>query len=130
MKQTTILTVMSLLSIFLFTAHVADDIVRGIEKGGLPNLGTIPIAVLWLFGTLALAGKRSGIIIVLIFSFLGMGIPVLHMMGKGIGIGARLAKYPGHFFFVFTLLALGVTTMFSVILCVRTLWSMRRSEAR
>jgi hypothetical protein len=130
MKENVMLTIASLLSILLFTCHMAGDIVRGIENGGIWNLTAVPILVLWLYGTLVLAERRSGTIIVLLFSFLSSGIPVIHMMGKGIGIQARLAKYSGHFSYVFTLLALGVTTVFSVILAVRALWSMRQSQAR
>jgi hypothetical protein len=130
MKRNVVLTIASLLSIFFFTAHLAQDIVRGIEKGNLSNLPAVPMAVLWLYGTLMLAERRSGHIIVLVFSFLGMGIPVIHMMGKGIGIGTRLAQYSGHVFFVWTLIALGVTSLFSTILAAQGLWSMRRGEAR
>lgn len=113
---------MSLLSVLLFTAHLADDIVRGFEKGGLSNLTAVPICVLWLYGTLVLAGRRSGYIIVLILSFLSMGIPVLHMRGKGVGLASSIAHTRGGFFFVWTLLALGVTTLFSVILSAHGLW--------
>jgi len=43
---------------------------------------------------------------------------------KGAGLGAQVAKMPsGGFFFVWTLIALGVTALFSVILSVRGLWS-------
>ena len=77
-----------------------------------------------------IAGRRWGYVIVLLFSTLGMGIPVIHMMGKGIGLGSRVAKYSGHFFFVWTLIALGVTALFSVILSVRGLWSLRRGQVR
>lgn len=37
MRRNITLTVMSLLSILLFTFHFADDIVRGMEKGDLFN---------------------------------------------------------------------------------------------
>jgi hypothetical protein len=123
------LTIASLLSVLLFTFHIADDIVRGFEKGGLSNLTTIPICVLWLWGTLVLAGRRSGYIIVLLLSFLSLGIPYLHMRGKGVGV-ASIANSSGGGFFVWTLLALGVTALFSVILSARGLWSLpwRRSR--
>jgi len=129
-RENVILTITSLLAVLFFTVHVADDIVLGLEKGGVSNLPTIPIAVVWLYGTLVLAGRRSGLVIVLIFSFLASGIPVIHMMGKGIGLGSRVAQYSGHLFFAWTLIALGVTAVFSVILAVRGLWSLRRGELR
>jgi hypothetical protein len=54
-----------------------------------------------------------------------MGIPVIHMRGAGVGFGTRRS---GGFFFIWTLLALGVTAFFSVILSVRGLWSLRRGQ--
>jgi hypothetical protein len=41
---------------------------------------------------------------------------------KGAGVGGAIAKSNGAFFFIWTLLALGVTALFSVILSVRGLW--------
>jgi hypothetical protein len=128
MKNNTLLTVASVLGVLFFTVHLGQDIVRGIEKGTIANLPAIPMAVLWLYGALVLAGRRSGTIIVLLFSLLGILIPVIHMMGKGVGIHTNLAKYDGHFFFVWTLIALGVTSLFSVVLCVHRLWSMRKGQ--
>jgi len=38
MKHNVMLTITSLLSILFGTFHLADDIVRGFEKGGVSNL--------------------------------------------------------------------------------------------
>ena len=127
MNNNLLLTISSLLSILFFMFHLADDIVRGFEKGGVSNLTAVPICVVWLFGTLVLAGRRSGYIIILVASFLACGIPVLHMRGKGVGVASSIAHSSGGFFFVWTLIALGVTALFSVILAVRGLWSLRRT---
>lgn len=124
MNQKHLLTISSLIAILLSTFHLADDIVRGFEKGGLPNLIAVPIFVVWLYGTLVLAGRRSGYIIMLIASFLSLGVPVIHMMGKGVGAGSRIAGSRGGFFFVWTLIALAVTALFSVILLARGLWEL------
>ena len=67
-----------------------------------------------------LAGKRSGYVIILLGSLLGLIVPVIHM--KGAGVGGAIAKSSGAFFFIWTLLALGVTALFSVILSARGLW--------
>ena len=84
MKHSVMLTIASLLSILFFTLHLTDDIVRGIEPGGLSNLiGGVLISVVWLYGTLVLAERRSGYIILLLLSLLGLGVPVIHMRGKG-----------------------------------------------
>jgi len=124
MKQNVLLTITSLLSLLLLTFHLADDIVRGFEKGGLSNLTAVPIIVVWLYATLMLSERRSGYIIILLLSLLGMVVPIIHMMGKGVGAGSRIAGSSGAFFFVWTLIAIGVTSLFSVILSVRGLWSL------
>src|SRR5262244_1790603 len=107
MKHNVMLTITSLLSILLFTFHLADDIVRGFEKGGVSNLTAVPIFVVWLYGTLVLAERRSGFVIILLFSLLGLAVPVLHMRGPGVGFGTTRS---GGIFFV--------------ILSVRGLWSL------
>lgn len=116
------LTITSLLSITLVMAHLAQDITYGYEPGNINNLLAIPIAVVWLYGTLVLAERRSGYIIVLLGSLLSLLVPLVHVRGKGVGLASRMAYTNGHFFFVFTLLALGVLGLFSVILSVRGLW--------
>jgi hypothetical protein len=130
MKHNAMLTIASLLSIILTTFHLADDIIRGMEKGGVSTLVAVPILVVWLYGTLVLAGRRSGYVIILLGSLLGLAVPVIHMMGKGVGVGSNIANSSGAFFFVWTLLALGVTALFSVILSVRGLWSPQWGQSR
>jgi len=119
-KQNVVLTIASLLSILFMTLHLTDDIVRGMEPGTLSDLIAVPILVVWLYGTLVLAGKRSGYVIILVGSILGLLVPVIHM--KGAGVGGAIAKSNGAFLFIWTLLALGVTALFSVILSARGLW--------
>jgi hypothetical protein len=74
MKNSSMLTIASLLLLLFLTFHLADDIVRGFEPGGLANLiMVVPFSVVWLYGTLVLAERRSGYIIMLLlslFSFL------------------------------------------------------------
>jgi hypothetical protein len=127
MKENVLLTIASLLTILLGTFHLADDVARGMSPGGLLNLVGIVICVILLYATLMLAGRRSGYVIILLASLLFMAIPVIHMRGRGIGFGTIRS---GGFFFVWTLLALGVTALFSVILSVRGLWSLRRGQPR
>jgi hypothetical protein len=122
-----ILTVTSLLSILLLAFHLTDDIVRGIEPGKLSTMVGVIILAVWLYGTLALAGRRLGYVIVLLGSILGSGVPVVHMMGTGL-VGGRIANSNGVFFWVWTLIALGVTAICSVILGVRGLWSGQSSD--
>jgi len=129
MKNSVMLTITSLLLILLLTFHLADDIVRGFEPGGLANLIiVVPFSVVWLYGTLVLAERRSGYIIMLLLSLFSLVVPYIHMKGKGVGVTSSVGNSSGHFFFVWTLLAMGVTALFSVILSVRGLWSLRRSR--
>jgi hypothetical protein len=116
------LTIASLLSVLFVTLHTADDIVRGMEPGTLFDLIAVPILVVWLYGTLVLAERRSGYVIILLGSLLGLVVPVIHMKGKGVGVASGIANSSGAFFFIWTLIALGVTALFSVILSARALW--------
>ena len=127
MKRNVILVIASLLSILLMTFHLTDDIVRGMEPGTLFDLIPVPILAVWLFGTLALREKRSGYVIILLGSLLGLIVPVIHM--KGAGVGGAIAKSPGGFFFIWTLYALSVTSFFSVILAASGLWKHLRQRA-
>jgi hypothetical protein len=130
MKHNVLLTIASLLSILLTTFHLTDDIVRGMSPGGVVNLAVVLVLVVWLYGTLVLAERRSGHVIILVASFLASGLPVVHMMGKEGVAGGAIAKSSGAFFFAWTLLALGVTATFSVILSARGLRSLQRGQPR
>jgi len=129
MKYSPTLTITSLLSILFFTFHLTDDIVRGFEPGGFKNISPILIGVVWLFGTVVLAGRRSGYIIILLASLLGSLMPLAHMRGVGL-VGGRMANSNGKFFFVWTLLAIGITAAFSVILSIQGLWKLRRRQSQ
>ncbi len=125
MKNSVMLTISSLLLVLFLTFHLAHDIVRGFEPGGLSNLvGGVLITVVLLFGILVLAERRSGYIIMLLGSLFSLVVPVVHMKGKGVGSASRLAGTSGHFFFVWTLIAIGVLGLFSAILSARGLWSL------
>jgi hypothetical protein len=129
MKHTVTLTITSLLSILLFALHWVDEVSRGMEPGGVSALGGVLILVVWLYGTLVLAERRSGYILMLLGGILGLGVLVLHMKGTGI-VGRRIANTSGIFFWVWTLIALGVTSTFSAILAGRGLWSLQRGQSR
>jgi hypothetical protein len=122
MKRNVLLTGAALLSILLSTFHLTDDIVHGWEPGTLPNLYALPIFVVWLYGTLLLRERVSGYIVMLVGSLLSLGIPVIHMSGKGIGTASRVANTSGHHFFVWTLIMLGVSGLFSLVLAIQGLW--------
>lgn len=119
MRQSTVLTVSSLLSILLMTLHLTDDTLHvngGMDQRGPANLATVLILVAWLHGTAALAGRRSGYVIMLLGGLLGAAMPVIHMMGTGGIVGAQAAGTTRAFFFVWITLAVGVTSTFTAIL--------------
>jgi hypothetical protein len=122
MKPNVLLVVTSLLSILLMSLHIAEDIVLGFAGGGLMNLIGIGILVVYLCGTLLGSDRRWGLVIVLVGSLLATVIPVIHMMGAGVGV----RRSAGAYFFVWTLYALGVTGTFGIILSARALWSTRK----
>ena len=127
MRHNVPLTTASLLSIVFMTFHLTDDIIRGMSPGGVVNMVGVLIFVVWLYGTLALAERRTRYVILLLGSILGSGVPVVHMMGAGL-VGGRIANSSGVFFWVWTLIALGVTANFSLILSAQGLWSLWRGQ--
>ncbi len=129
MKRTIVLTSMSLLSILLLSLHLADDIVYGTDKSAALNVIAAAVLVIWLYGTLALGERRSGYAIMLLGSLLGMGVFTVHVSRAGGLSAGTLAESSRAFFFVWTLLALAVTSIFSAILAAHGLWNLRRSKA-
>jgi len=125
MKNSIVLTVFSLLTILLLILHLTTEIAFGLESGGLKNIAGILVVVVWLTGTLVLYERKSGYVIVLVGSLLGTGVPIIHMMGAGL-VGGRIGHTHWGLFWVFSNFLLGVTALFSVILSVRGLRSLRR----
>ena len=130
MKNDVMLTVASLLLILFVTFHLSDEIARGMERGGLNMVIPMLVLAVWLYGTLVLAGRRSGYIIMLLGSIVGTGIPMFHMAGKGLAGGTITPNSSGAFFWVWQNFTLGVISLFTVILSVRGLWSLPWRRAR
>ena len=133
MKHNSMLTIASLLSILFMTLHLTSDTVHarvGTAEAGGSTLVAVPILVVWLYGTLVLAGRRSGYLIVLLGSIFALLLPVIHVMGAGGVFRGAIAKSSPAFLFIWTLHALGVTGMFSLILSARGLRSLQRGQPR
>jgi hypothetical protein len=126
MKPNAILAVASLLSILLLTLHITDDIVRGISKAE-PSNAALAVLVVFLYGTLLLAGRRSGYAIMLLVGLSAAAMPVIHMRGVRYG---EIASSTGGFFFVWTLWALGGLGGLTFVLSARGLWSLRPGQPR
>jgi hypothetical protein len=120
-KHNALLTVTSLLSILLLSIHVTLDIVRGVDKWGPPSLVAVLILVVLLYGTLVLAERRSGLVIMLLGGLFAAAMPVIHWR-------VNMTK-PNTFLFIWILFALGATGTLSVILAARGLRSQRADAA-
>jgi hypothetical protein len=121
-SSTAILKTTSLLSILLLTLHITDDIVRGISAAESSNTALL-VLVAFLYGTIVLAERRSGHIIMLLVGLLAAAMPVMHMRGAHYG---EIARSAGGYFFVWTLWALGGLGGLTFILSARGLWSLFR----
>jgi len=133
MKPNLMLPIASLLLILLMTLHLTSDTVHaraGTPEAGGSTLVAVPILTLWLCGTLLLAERRSGHIIMLVGSLIGILMPVLHAMSPEGFFHGAIARSSPAFLFVWTLHALGVIGLFTFILAVRGLWSLRRGQTR
>jgi hypothetical protein len=134
MKHNLMLTIMSLLSILFMTFHLTSDTLHaraGTPEAGGSTLVAVPVLVVWLYGTLVLAERRSGYVIMLVGSLIGLAMPIIHVTGAGGVFRGEIAKSSGAFFFVWTLHALGVTAMFTLILILSTrgLWRQQRGQS-
>lgn len=120
MKDDIILTISSMLTIVLTIFHITSDIALGIDTPGLPHLFiVVPIVVVFLYATLVLGGRRLGYIIIVLGSLGGLFVVYIHLKSPHI---AERAVASGGYFFIWTLLAMGVTSLFSIILSARGLW--------
>ncbi len=130
MKQTAMLTTASLLTILLMTIHLAGDILFRMAPAGLVNLSAVFVFVVQLYGTLVLPERRAGYIIIFFGSALELLVLVIHMKGTRGLLGGDIGASGQAFLFVWTLLALGITATFSIILSARALLSLpwRRSR--
>jgi len=130
LKQTAMLTTASLLTIVFMTLHLTGDILFKMAPAGLVNLFAVFIFVVLLCGTLLLSGRRAGYIIIFFGSVLGLVIPVVHMKGTHGVLSGDIGNSGQAFLFVWTILALGITSTFSIILSASALLSLpwRRSR--
>jgi hypothetical protein len=119
MKENILLRITSLLSAFFVSVHITGDIIYGFDKGGASTLIVLPILAIWSYAALVLTERKWGYIIIIILSLLGLAVPIVHMIGSG--IGKQIANSQGAFFFVWTTMTLGVTSILSIMLSIRGL---------
>jgi hypothetical protein len=122
MRQHLTLTITSLLTLVLFTLHLTHDVLH--DKAGLDTQGTIiclTIMLVLLYGTIELAGRRLGYVIMLLGGLASAYMPFLH------GLGPSSTRWG--FVFIWTMLAMGATGLFVAILSLKALWRSFRGEA-
>ena len=73
MRNNVSLTVASLLTIILLTLHLTDDFLHLEPPGRTGTLIVVCLLAAFLYGTVELAGRRSGYIITLLTSIAGVG---------------------------------------------------------
>lgn len=122
MKPNT-LTIASLLTIILLPFHIGGDVALGLDPGGsLIVFAALPLLLLVACGTLLLSERISGHVIMFLGGLAALGMPIIH---RNNGFTAAVAKAPGGVFFIWTLVALGVTGGLGIILSARGLWNLR-----
>ena len=135
MKRNVTLIITSLLSILFMTFHMTQDTLYarpGTAESTGSTLVAVPVLVIWLYGTLVLTERRSGYVLMLVGSLIAIGMPVIHMLGpmgamsRPIRVfGGEVGKSGGAFLFFWTLMVLGVTGTFSLLLAANGLWGTR-----
>jgi TRAP-type C4-dicarboxylate transport system permease small subunit len=121
------LTIASLLSIILLPFHIGGDVALGLDRGG-PGIVfiVVPILLVLACGTLILAERISGHVIMFLGGLVALGMPIIH---RNNGFTAAVGKAPGGVFFNWTHVALGVTGGLAVILSALGLWKLRSRKA-
>lgn len=129
MKRSTLLTVTSLFSILFLSLHFTSDFLYDAGELSMRMLFIAAlILVVLLYGTLVLAERRSGHVIMLLGALAALAMPVLHLMtARGV---AGVMDRPNAFVFVWVLLCLGVTGLFSFFLSVQGLVRLQRGQPR
>src|SRR3954470_3221429 len=113
-RNTPMLKMTSLISVVLFILHVTGDIALGYEKGSVYPV--IPIALVFLYGTLVLSARLAGVIIMLLGGLASAGMPLLHWKLYAVAGNGAVG-----FFFAAIVLAMGVTGLFGFILSLHVL---------
>src|SRR5688500_20107775 len=92
------LTIASLLAIILLPFHIGGDVVLGFDRGGSGVFFVVvPFLLLLACGTLLLADRRSGHVIMVLGGLAALGMPIIH---RNNGFTAAVARSPGGLFFL------------------------------
>jgi hypothetical protein len=122
MKQNDILSMTSMLSVFLLTLHISQDIVFGFDRAGLNHLVGVAILLVIVCGAVQLRERTLGKVIMLLGGVMAAGMLPLHMRN---GLRPEFLEKSGALLFIWTLYLLGVTGVFSIILAIQVLRARR-----
>src|SRR5215510_226180 len=122
MKQNNILSMTSMLSVFLLTLHISQDIVFGFDRAGLNHLVGVAILLVIVCGAVQLRERTLGKVIMLLGGVMAAGMLPLHMRN---GLRPEFLEKSGALLCIWTLYLLGVTGVFSIILAVQALRARR-----
>ena len=114
MNNHALLPVCSIATVILLTFHLADDVVLGKDVLDIGRLSIyLPINAAWACGALLLARRRLGCVILILGALLGLVVVAIHASGpQGIH---------GTFWHVWLLVAIGSTSLFSLLLATISL---------
>ena len=104
----------ALFSVLLLSFHFVQDALHarpGTQAAGRGNLVVVLMLVVVLVGPALLANRRLGQILMVVLALGSIAMPVLHFNGHG-----DMNTYSGAFFFVWCLIALGVSGVFMLML--------------
>jgi hypothetical protein len=110
----------------LLPFHFGGDVALGLDRGGsvIVFVG-VPVLLLVACGTLLLSERISGHVIMFLGGLVALGMPIIH---RNNGFTAAVAKAPGGLFFMWTLMALGVTGGLGIILSTHGLFKLRSQK--
>lgn len=123
MKPEKMAAILPLLILVLLTVHLSHDMVYGYEPARLTSLIAAPFVALWLYAALALAGRRSGYVLLLVGGLVASVVPIVHMSGNG--IRDEVVHSSGGFLFILTLIALAMSASLSFALSIHGFWRLK-----
>ena len=116
MNRQHVMIASSLLSIILFSLHVTDDVVHGFDPWDPSKQYFPPMLVLFLYATLILNKRKSGLVLI---AFSGLFMALMPFLHRKISPGFITSD--GAFFFIWTLFALGASGGLTLILALQQL---------
>ncbi len=118
MKQNELLSVTSIVSVFLLALHISQDIAFGFDRAGLNHLVGVAILLVLLCGSTLLRERTLGKVIMLLGGLMAAGMLPLHMRN---GLKPEFLEKSGALLFICDLYVLGVIGAFSTILAIQAL---------